>query len=312
MRAQAEKLFGAANASSRQAVIDNYSETLSQAGDASRGRELFARHCAACHRLEDSGNPVGPDLATLTNRSPEALLVAILDPNRAVEDKFLAYTAVARDGRVTSGMLVGEAGGAITLQTADAKSVELLRKDLDEIASTEKSFMPEGLEQDLPPAALADVIAYVRSVGAPPKQIEGNKPALVAAGDDGVVHLTATEASIYGSSVIFEPRYKNLGYWSSEDDQAVWTFTIDKPARYRVAIDYACHNDTAGDALALEVGEQRLGMKVEGTGTWDDYRWQEVGEIELAQGEHELVVRSSGPIRRALIDLREVRLSPVK
>ena len=39
----------------------------------------------------------------------------------------------------------------------------LLRADLDELQSTGKSLMPEGLEKDLSKQDLADVMAYVRS-----------------------------------------------------------------------------------------------------------------------------------------------------
>ena len=87
---------------------------------------------------------------------------------------------------------------------------------------------------------------------------------------------------------------------------------LSQPARYRVALDYACHNDAAGNALEIEVNGSRLTHKVAGTGTWDDYRTQNVGEVDLPAGEHELVIRSSGKIREALMDLREVRLAPTK
>ncbi len=272
---------------------------------------MFAKSCASCHRLEEKGNDVGPDLATLTNRSSEALLEAILDPSRAVEDKFLGYTAVLYDGRVQSGMLEAEAGASLTLRTADGKPVTLLRKEIEQLTSSGKSFMPEGLEQDVSAQNLADVIAYVRGVGAKPKPFAGNSPALVRVDEAGVLHATAATARIYGSSLIFEGHYKNLGFWKSEDDHAVWTLAVLAAGRYRVEIDYACPDVAAGDVIALQIGKHQLSGKVESTGTWDDYRWRPKGEVELSAGQHELVVRSAGPIRSALLDLREVRLTPI-
>lgn len=311
IRRQASILF-AIEPTSRQAVFKKYEMSLTLRGDTARGRAMFEKHCVACHRLEGKGNDVGPDLATSSNRSSPALLVAILDPNRAVEDKFLSFTAVERTGRTTTGMLVDESGGAITLRTAEGKSISLLRKDLEEIASSEKSFMPEGFEQDILPEAMSDLIAYVRSVGVPPKEFAGNKPGVVAPADDGELRLPAAAAAIYGSSIVFEEKYKNLGYWSSADDHAVWKLRLTQPARYRVALDYACHNDAAGNSLVLEINGKRLTCKVAGTGTWDEYRAQKIGDIDLPAGEHELVIRAAGEIRQALIDLREVRLTPAK
>ena len=42
---------------------------------------------------------------------------------------------------------------------ADGKKQVILRTDLDELFSSEKSAMPEGLERDITPAQLADLLA---------------------------------------------------------------------------------------------------------------------------------------------------------
>ena len=70
------------------------------AGRPERGQDVFERLCAACHKLDGQGHEVGPDLAALTDTSPEALLVAILDPNREVDARYANYTAALKDGRV--------------------------------------------------------------------------------------------------------------------------------------------------------------------------------------------------------------------
>ena len=59
-----------------------------------------------------------------------------------------------------------ETSTSITLISADGKSHQLLRNELEELASTGKSLMPEGLERDLTPQDIADVIEYVRTIGA--------------------------------------------------------------------------------------------------------------------------------------------------
>src|SRR5690606_31425740 len=121
-------------------------------------------------------HPVGPDLAALTNRSPEALLIAVLDPNRAVEDKFVNYVAITNDGRQFTGILREETSGSLTLEGPDGKKHVILRKDLEVLAATGKSLMPEGMEKDLSPTDLADVLAYLGGIGPPPKSFPGNRP----------------------------------------------------------------------------------------------------------------------------------------
>jgi hypothetical protein len=50
-------------------------------------------------------NNIGPDLGTVADKSIDMLLVAILDPNEALEAKYVNYTAAIKDGREISGVM---------------------------------------------------------------------------------------------------------------------------------------------------------------------------------------------------------------
>jgi hypothetical protein len=122
----------------------------------------------------------------------------------------------------------------------------------------------------------------------------------------------ATTAKIYGPSLVFEGQYRNLGYWSSPDDHAVWSLELPKAGKYQVSLDYACDDGAAGDSFVVAIAGQTLGGRVEGTGTWDIYRSKGIGTIELPAGPADLTMRSVGRIKSALIDLRGIRLVPIK
>jgi putative heme-binding domain-containing protein len=311
-RARAQNLLAAVVDPNRAAVVDAHRGVLKLSGDATRGKSLFQKKCASCHRLGGEGHAVGPDLAALSNRSPDALLVALLDPNRAVEDKFRAYQALTIDGRQLVGIVESETASAVTLLAQEGKRETVLRADIEQLQSTGKSLMPEGLENDLSPQDLADVIALVAGVGPPPKEFAGNRPALVAPAPDGTLTLLASTCAIYGPTLVFEAGFHNLGYWSSAEDRAVWTIDVPAAGRYRVTIEYACKNDTAGNHFLIETAEGSLAGVVAGTGDWDDYRQCEAGELPLSAGTQTIVFRAQGPLRGALLDLRGLRLAPVK
>ncbi|HXY35634.1 MAG TPA: PVC-type heme-binding CxxCH protein, partial [Planctomycetaceae bacterium] len=95
---RAKKILHSVDAD-RLAVIRKYDSALTLAGDAKRGRERFEKTCTICHRLNSVGYSIGPDLVALTDKSVQALSVAILDPNRAVEQKYNVYSAVTTQGR---------------------------------------------------------------------------------------------------------------------------------------------------------------------------------------------------------------------
>jgi putative heme-binding domain-containing protein len=279
-------------------------------GDAERGREVFRKQCATCHRMEGFGHAVGPDLTALTDKSDVGLLTAILDPNRAIEDRYLEYLVVGDDGRQHRGMIANETSNAITLIAQEAKQTDLLRGSIDILTTTGQSLMPEGLEKELSLEAMADLFAYLRTSLPPPKQFMGNQPELPHIRDDGSIRLLATNCRIYGPTVVFEPQYRNLGYWADAEDRAVWTIRVPKSGEYRVTLDYACADEMAGNRFVIQVGEATIGGVVDGTGGWDSYRGKGVGSVELTEGEHELVFRSDGPVKQFLIDLRGIILSP--
>ena len=92
------------------------------------------------------------------------MLLNILDPNREVKPQFLSYVVQLDSGRTLTGMIAAETANSLTLRKADNTTESVLRINIDELKSTGLSFMPEGLEKQLDPAAMADLLAYLNSI----------------------------------------------------------------------------------------------------------------------------------------------------
>ena len=162
IRERARTLLGESAASNRSAVIDAYQDAID--GDPDRGRLVFRRVCSTCHKAEGDGAEVGPDLATVTNRTREDLLIHILDPNREVLPQYLNYNVATIDGRVLSGQVASESPNSITLRRAEGITDVIPRDQIDEIASTGLSLMPEGIEADVTQEEMADLISYLKGL----------------------------------------------------------------------------------------------------------------------------------------------------
>jgi putative membrane-bound dehydrogenase-like protein len=150
----------------RQKVIDAYQPALTLPGDAAHGQALFAEHCATCHRMGNSpvGHDLGPNLLTVRDWPKENILTALLDPDRTVEPRYVAYTAtLAADSTELTGLLTGESAGNVTLKTLDDIDHALARSALKSLVSTNHSLMPQGFEAALQPQDVADLMAYVQS-----------------------------------------------------------------------------------------------------------------------------------------------------
>jgi putative membrane-bound dehydrogenase-like protein len=168
VREKARKLLAGQELSDRQRIVDAYRPALKLKGDLARGKVVFKKTCATCHRLENEGTEVGPDLlSALRNKTPETLLLDIFDPSREVDPRYINYIVSTKAGRVFSGMIAAETASSIILRRAENSEDTILRSQIEEIQATAKSLMPENLETQLSKEEVADLISYLRSVAEP-------------------------------------------------------------------------------------------------------------------------------------------------
>ncbi|EMI17936.1 membrane-bound dehydrogenase domain protein [Rhodopirellula maiorica SM1] len=166
LKSQAEQVFSGEVNADRAVVIAEYSGVSELQANASRGSDLFRKHCATCHRFKGTGNEVGPELEALASKPVEFFLQEILDPSRNMDTRYATYVALTDSGRIVTGLLAAESGSAITLRLQEAKEETLQRSELEDFRSNQTSLMPEGFEKSLDPQQMADLIHYIRS--APP------------------------------------------------------------------------------------------------------------------------------------------------
>lgn len=106
---------------------------------------------------------MGASLDNLTDRSHQALITAILDPNHAVDPKYQSYVVQTEDDRILVGTIGQEAGQSLTLGHADGKRSIVRRDEIAEMKNTGVSLMPEGLETVLSPTAMRDLTGYLQT-----------------------------------------------------------------------------------------------------------------------------------------------------
>ena len=155
-------LVGTAASADRAEVVKAVTAALPEGGDGGRGRGLFTRHCAGCHRSGDTGTRVGPDLVAMHAKPPAQILEDILDPNRRLTGEYAAVAVVTKEGEVLNGLMAGETALAVRLARPEGAMATIPRTSIETLRGTGRSLMPEGFEQALSPADLADLIAFLR------------------------------------------------------------------------------------------------------------------------------------------------------
>ena len=117
-------------------------------GNYENGRLQFVARCSSCQRIGQTGRDFGPDLKTLSDRSPESLLISILAPSDSIEPRYLAYSIDTKDENIY-GLVEAETSNSIIMRLIDGTKRALNRKDILTLKGTGKSIMPEGLEAGL-------------------------------------------------------------------------------------------------------------------------------------------------------------------
>ncbi len=134
------------------------------------GRQMFgAASCFACHRFDNQGGSVGPDLTILSGRfSPRDILESVMEPNKQISDQYGSVQIVTTDGKVVNGRIINLAGDSFRVQTdmmrpGDLTSVD--RKQIEEMYESKVSMMPAGLLNTLEKDEILDLMAYLLSRG---------------------------------------------------------------------------------------------------------------------------------------------------
>jgi hypothetical protein len=139
-------------------------------------------------------------------------------------------------------------------------------------------------------------------------------PAVVGADRDGSLTLVASAAKIHGDRVRYESGrgHENIGFWSDPTNYVSWDILVRDSGRYRVELTYSCENIDGGSTYMIGVGPSQVTGRIEGTGTWMDYRTENVGVLNLAAGAQTLGVWATTMPRGAVMNLRQIRLIPIR
>jgi len=149
---------------SRESVTAKYQAAAALAGDGDRGGKVYEQRCQACHRAAGRGLQVGPDLVTVKNKGREALLTAILDPNKEVAAQYIVHTITTKGGDIYTGIISEDTTHGVTLLQGGGVPQSIPRREIKGSSSEGKSMMPEGLEAGLEVQSLADLLTFIETL----------------------------------------------------------------------------------------------------------------------------------------------------
>ena len=147
-------------------------EILSLEGNADRGRNFFfaatAARCLNCHKVQDKGGDLGPDLSQIGKKyKPAELLDSLLKPSLKIDPKFATYQVITVDGKVFSGLLLNKENDPLALrvlQQGKPTTIQIPKDDIEQLSMQRKSLMPDRMLRDLTAQQAADLVAFLASL----------------------------------------------------------------------------------------------------------------------------------------------------
>ena len=121
---------------------------------------MFAKNCAACHKLYDDGGDVGPQLTGSQRSNLDYILENVLDPSAVVPNEYKVTTIDLLNGRRINGIIKAETDKSLTVRTANETLV--IPKDEIDARNAVQGIDDAGwLARQVERAGSADLVAYL-------------------------------------------------------------------------------------------------------------------------------------------------------
>ena len=159
---RAEALFSDSGVVNRKEVIHKMSPALALNGNHVNGEELFDNLCGQCHLYGSIGEDVGPVLTEINRKSKESLMHDILDPNAAVDTKYINHKLETTSGDIHIGIVANESDHEITIKKLGGSEITITKSEIKYLSSLGSSMMPEGMEGNLDEQQMADLLAFLQ------------------------------------------------------------------------------------------------------------------------------------------------------
>ena len=144
-------------------ISQRFNAIAKRVRDTAKGQQLFQQNCQLCHRFHGQGAEVGPDLNALNDRSGLVLLTAILNPNEAIEQSYMAHELMLKDGSEWTVLITNETSSDLSVSLANGEIRKFAKSEIESLRTSTRSLMPDGWGDAMSDQELADLMGYLQS-----------------------------------------------------------------------------------------------------------------------------------------------------
>ncbi|HRE83786.1 MAG TPA: HEAT repeat domain-containing protein [Opitutaceae bacterium] len=268
------------------------------------GRELFGMYCAPCHQLNGLGAPnLAPPLADSewVTGSPERVIRVVLHG---------LYGPIEVNGTTWNLAMPGLGAAGVLDDEKLASVVSYIRRAWGHAASPVEPTLVSTVRK----ASSARTLPWTAEELAAMESPLPVQPSMVGVGIapdcHGMILLPASRATVYAQKLGYRPSLDVLAPWTVIDDVAEWRVEVPSAGTYRVWVNLAADDTSAGDYFVVETEGSRTRGMVISTGDYTQFREVASGTLTLRAGSNRILLRPDSPLKSELADIRGVRLEP--
>ncbi len=148
-------------------TVDLVLEVLASAktGERSKenGRSVFKQaQCSNCHRFQNFGDSLGPDLTTVSRRfTTREIIESIIHPNDVISDQYRSEIIETTGGRQLTGIISPGPDNSIMILDNFGKKTLVGLDAIEERSRSRTSIMPSNLLEKLTQQEVIDLFAYL-------------------------------------------------------------------------------------------------------------------------------------------------------
>lgn len=133
--------------------------------NAVEGRRIFEGNCATCHKVQNNGSDIGPDLTFVQKKFDRSgLLDAIINPSAAIVFGYEPWLITTKDGESLFGFIIADGEQTVVVKDINGKQHVIGTKNVSARKKQENSLMPEPASLGLTEQNLADVAEYIMTL----------------------------------------------------------------------------------------------------------------------------------------------------
>lgn len=152
---------------------EDWKPFLEAAGNPEKGKSYFFDpegkvYCSKCHRVNDQGGNIGPDLSFIgTSRTRYFLLESILDPKAVITAGYSTVLILTKVRKFITGIMKYEDDSKLNIIDKGGNELFIPKDQIKKYKTQKISMMPGNFKDLLEVQEVADILAYLQSLKLP-------------------------------------------------------------------------------------------------------------------------------------------------